>query len=275
VNLALAALLVALAVVATVALMLYLRRRAPDGSWFTDGTRASAVFGFLGTAFVVLLGFVTLLAFESYSNAKAKAEDEAAATLELFESTELFPTAEQNELEGYVVCYARAVVGDEWRTMRDGARSRLVDTWALRMAGALRRVGVRGRQASTAFDKWFEESDVRERGRRERLLEGHSVIPPLFWTMLILGGTILVGYICLFADRGESALVQATFMGGVTAMVVISLLGVRLLDHPYGGASGSIKPTSMRYSLDLMRKEGSRIHETAPPCDHVGRPRPA
>ena len=63
----LVALVVLLVVTAvTVSGMLVVRRRAPDGSYFTDGDRASGVFGVLATGFSVLLGFLIFLAFSSY-----------------------------------------------------------------------------------------------------------------------------------------------------------------------------------------------------------------
>ena len=49
-----------------IAAMLFVRRRAPEGSYFTDGDRASGVFGVLASGFAILLGFIIFLAFTSY-----------------------------------------------------------------------------------------------------------------------------------------------------------------------------------------------------------------
>ena len=46
--------------------MLLVRRRAPEGSYFQDGDRASGVFGVLATGFSILLGFIVFLAFTTY-----------------------------------------------------------------------------------------------------------------------------------------------------------------------------------------------------------------
>ena len=70
--------IVTVAVVAVaVAAMLLVRRRAPAGSRFSDGDRASGVFGVVATGFSVLLGFIVFLAFESYDEARSGAESEA------------------------------------------------------------------------------------------------------------------------------------------------------------------------------------------------------
>ena len=60
-----------------VAAMLLVRRRAPEGSYFKDGDRASGVFGVLATGFSVLLGFIIFLAFTSYDQSRTGAENEA------------------------------------------------------------------------------------------------------------------------------------------------------------------------------------------------------
>lgn len=55
--------------------MLFVRRRAPEGSFFTDGDRASGVFGVLATGFAIFAGFVILLSFTSYDQSRTGGRD--------------------------------------------------------------------------------------------------------------------------------------------------------------------------------------------------------
>ena len=73
-NILLALLATAVATAVTVTVMLLVRRRAPEGSYFADGDRASGVFGVLATGFSVLLGFIIFLAFTSYDDSRSGAE---------------------------------------------------------------------------------------------------------------------------------------------------------------------------------------------------------
>ena len=68
-SLAVAILIVVAATGIAIVAMLWVRRKAPDGSYFNDGDRAAGVFGVLATGFAVLLGFVVFLAFSSYDAA--------------------------------------------------------------------------------------------------------------------------------------------------------------------------------------------------------------
>ena len=98
----------AIVIVVTTALavtaMLLVRRSAPEGSRFKDGDRASGVFGVLATGFSVLLGFVVFLAFESYDQSRAGAEEEALVLSQQVETAQFLGAPVAGELTGELVC---------------------------------------------------------------------------------------------------------------------------------------------------------------------------
>src|SRR5215212_4249287 len=108
-GLLLGALVAAGVAAVTVAAMLLVRRRAPEGSRFTDGDRASGVFGVLATGFSVLLGFIIFLAFQSYDEARSGAQDEAQLVTLQMQTAQYLPPDVAGELSGQLVCYARSV----------------------------------------------------------------------------------------------------------------------------------------------------------------------
>src|SRR3954453_15382937 len=73
--------------------MLALRRRAPSGGYFHDSQLAAGALAVTGTVYAVLVGFVFLLAFQSYETARSSSQDEAVATIGLFQSRISFPRA--------------------------------------------------------------------------------------------------------------------------------------------------------------------------------------
>ena len=106
----LAVLIIAAAVAVAVAAMLLVRRRAPDGSYFSDGDRASGVFGALATGFSLLLGLLVFVAFSSYDDSKTGAEAEALAVVQQFETAQFLPPAARGKLSGELICYGRSVI---------------------------------------------------------------------------------------------------------------------------------------------------------------------
>jgi hypothetical protein len=123
-NIVWAALVVIAATALAVAAMMAVRRRAPEGGYYSDSDRASGVFGVLATGFSVLLGFLIFLAFESYDASRSGAEVEAATVAQQVQTAQRLP-AVGGDLTGQLVCYARWVVrsGAEWRRTRSESRS--------------------------------------------------------------------------------------------------------------------------------------------------------
>src|SRR5215212_11883448 len=116
-NLAVAILIVVAATSIAITAMLWVRRKAPDGSYFHDGDRAAGVFGVLATGFSVLLGFIVFLAFTSYDAARVGAEAEALVVAQQVETAQFLPPEARAELTGELVCYARSVAGPQWVRM--------------------------------------------------------------------------------------------------------------------------------------------------------------
>jgi hypothetical protein len=269
--------IIALAVAITVALMLLVRRFvAPAGGFFSDSDRAAGVFGVMGTGFAVLLAFVIFLSFSSYDRAREKASIEAVAVSQLFRTAKLFSPDSRRALHGELICYARAVVYDEWNTMRDERESPAVDGWLARIERTVDGIELNGDKQRVAYSAWFAQAAERREGRRGRLTEAEHLLPSIVWLALFLGGALIVAFMCFYADPSERAVVQVLMIGAVTTMVVAGMLVVRFLDRPYENASGSIKPTSMTMTLRRMEAERSAsAPDTAGLCDERGQPRRA
>jgi hypothetical protein len=266
--------IIAVAVAVTVTLMLLIRRfAAPAGGFFTDSDRAAGVFGVTGTGFAVLLAFVIFLAFSSFDRARDKASLEAVAVSQLFRTAKLFAPDTRRQLHGQLICYSRAVVHDEWNTMRDERASDRVDGWLARIEGTVDGIRLQGGKQLVAYDHWFDQMADRREGRRGRLAEADPLVPALVWLALFLGGGLVVVYMCFYADPAESAVVQGMMVGAVTTMVVAGMLVVRFLDRPYENASGSIGPTAMTMTLQRMEAEiGTSDRGAARLCDERGQP---
>lgn len=259
--------------VVAVLLMLAVRRYwAPEG-FLRDPVPATGVFGVLGVAFAVLLAFVLFLAFEGYIRAHEGASREAVAVTQLLRATRLFPEPQQDELRGDLVCYARAVISDEWPKMGTGGESALVDDWLAAIESTVDRTPVDSLGTQVALGHWLDQTAERREGRRARLAEAASSIPASVWLMLMLGAGLTVLYLLLFADRRERWWSQGTMIGSITTLVVSSLLVVNFLDHPFTEDGAYVPPDEMDTTLQLIEDEVSGDPSVTFPCDEQGRTR--
>jgi hypothetical protein len=272
-NVVLGVLIIAAAVAVTVAAMLLVRRRAPDGSFFSDGDRASGVFGVLATGFALLLGLIVFLAFTSYDDSKTGAESEALAVVQQFETAQFLPDAARGKLSGELVCYGRSVVGQEWPRMEAGSESGAINPWSLALFRTMKTVQPTTGAEQSAYDKWFDLTSTREEARRDRVHASEGVIPVPLWRLLFFIAAIIVVYMLFFADSGERAVVQGLLMGSVVAVMVAILLLIGVLDKPYRPGIGQLRPVAMGQTLGLIDQARAALGQDDPlPCDAQGRP---
>jgi len=257
-----------LVVVVTAALTIYLlvRRRAPEGGWFTDLPRSAGTLSVIGTMFAVMLAFVILLALQSYQRAREGSSVEAIAVSELHSVASVFQPPLSDRLHGELVCYGRAVIEDEWPAMTKGRSSDLVQSWIDKLGRDFALAEPHGAREETAYAQWFDEQAQRRDGRRERLAEASPFVPLPLWFVLGMGASLTLAYMVAQADRREGRLIQAIPIGFVSALATAGLLIVFSLDHPYTNESGSIAPTEMRRTLTLIDPG------IATPCDERGIP---
>jgi hypothetical protein len=272
-DLLLDVLIVAAAVAVAVAAMLGVRRRAPDGSYFSDGDRASGVFGVLATGFSLLLGLIVFLAFTSYDDSKTGAEAEALAVVQQFETAQFLPPAARDRLGGELICYGRSVVGQEWPRMETGSETGAINPWALAMFRTMQAVQPATAAEQSAYDKWLDLTSTREEARRDRVHASEGVIPTPLWRVLFFIAAIILIYMLFFADSGERAIVQGVLMGSVVAVIAATLLLIGILDKPYRPGPGELRPVAMAQTLGLIdQARGALGQDDPPPCDAQGQP---
>ena len=190
-NLLLGFALVAMAAAVTIASMLMVRRRAPEGSYFTDGDRASGVFGVLATGFSVLLGFIIFLGFQSYDNSRSGAETEAIIVAQQVQTAQFLPGDSSQELTGELTCYARSVAGTEWDALDAGTLGDSINPWGAEMFKTISGVNPRTAPEQSAYDRWMSQTADREQARIDRVHGAEGIIPlPLWLVLMVISGVI-------------------------------------------------------------------------------------
>jgi len=272
-NLAIAiAIVLAIDAIAVTA-MLLVRRRAPEGSFFTDGDRASGVFGVLATGFAIFAGFVLFLSFTTYDQSRAGAEEEALVVAQQFETAQLLPATTRGRLAGELVCYARSVVEQEWPKMEDGEIGNSLNPWGVRLFETIRDADATTFRQQTAYAKWLDQTSDREAARQDRIHGASGITPLTVWLVLLISAVIVFAYMLFFADPAEMKRSQAMLVGSATTIVVVTLLVIFALDNPYRPGLASIQPTAMERTQAILVEARAAVSDESPiPCDQSGNP---
>jgi hypothetical protein len=125
----------------------------------------------------------------------------------------------------------------------------------------------------SAYDAWLAQTSAREEARQDRLHGAEGVIPAAVWLVLFLSGAIVLVYMLFFADSGERAVTQAMLIGSVTAVMVMTLFVLRVLDHPYAPGVGGLRPVAMERSLAVLGEASDALGLSDQlPCEESGAP---
>src|SRR5215208_3908596 len=247
--------------------MLLVRRLIRVDTLLTDQERGSAFYGFIGTAFAVVLAFVTLIAFQTYNSAKDGASREAVAIVELARSAQFYPLAQRERLRGQLACYGRAVSYHEWPLLAHSERSALVEGWIASLRATYGGLAARTEHQRVGLGHILDATQGRGEGRRERLSVADPFVPGPVWAVLVIGGVVTTLFGLLLVDLREAAAVQGALIGSVAIFVVSGLLLVLLLDHPYGSTAVRIEPIEMKRTLAILGES----YPARTPCDARGR----
>ena len=184
--------------------MLLVRRRAPEGSYFTDGDRASGVFGVLAGGFAIFAGFIIFLAFTTYDQSRSRRRGRGAhgGRSSSRRRSSCRPRCASAWTGSSSATDARSCTrsGRRWRT-GEGRR----DDQPLGGRAVPEPAGSRTRGPPTeeaAYGKWLDQTSDREEGRRDRLHGAEGIIPGSIWLVLLLIAGVVFAFMLFFADSG-------------------------------------------------------------------------
>lgn len=216
----------------------------------------------------LLLAIVLADAGASYGSARAAAKQEADVIDTLYESAEYAEMPFRQQIQADAACYARAVVGPEWKTLAKGKRSPVPNNWTGTRPGGLRATFLEMTPEAPAFGL-VQGVDV-ERGslRSERLTQASPTVPRgLVWFVVVLISLSLGGLAQSIPRTGNRpqlialGLVVLTFLGAMALMYN--------LDRPFSGVL-AIEPTAMRTLEQDISQEYQDRYKVQLPCDEQG-----
>ncbi|MGW0734852.1 bestrophin-like domain [Streptomyces sp. NPDC002851] len=218
----------------------------------------------LQTLAVLVLAFVLVMAADSFSKAEVASQTEASAVEHLYEVAEFAPPEARQRLQGDAICYARAVIAEEWRTMRDGKRSAVPDPWSVDFLEATKPL-----TDAPVFEMLLDADDKRGESRRDRLSQSTPAIPgAMYWFMLLtLVVTVIAVAFVLPHRRGRAEIVTLAIF---TALLTAALLLINDVDRPFRGVV-NVDHASMNMTIDDITKDyDSAYGKEKLPCDARG-----
>lgn len=210
---------------------------------------AGYVYAVIGVIYAVILAQVVIAAWQEYQDARAVADDEANAVLNLARLAQVWPEEDRERVEDALSTYAQHVVDVEWPDMaRDQFDESLHTALIHNLWQAVNQAGARAEDLDPVYDASLQQLDALDEARRSRVLLGEDRLPAAMTLTLIIGAVVTVGFSYFFAV--EDGWIQGLMTASLATLVALLLLLEYQLDTPYEGVS-AIEPTAM----ELVRTE--------------------
>jgi len=206
----------------------------------------------ISVVYPVLLAFIAIATWESYTAADEIVQSEADYVGSIYRDTQGLPSQMGQDIRSNLELYIRTVIDKEWPIQQKG---RMPDQgWE-----PLRRlhIAIVKMQPQTMGESVIQAELLKTlndlyRARESRLsaVEGH--IPPVIWWIIFLGGAIVTGYTYLFGFHDlRMHMVMTAAVAASLALVVVLIIA---LDWPFRGEV-SIAPdafTKVQHSWGII-----------------------
>jgi hypothetical protein len=210
---------------------------------------AGYVYAVIGVIYAVILAQVVIAAWEDYRDARAVADDEANAVLNLARLAQVWSEEDRLQVEDALSAYAEHVVEVEWPAMAAGEFDETLHTVLIHnLWQSVNRAGSRAGNRDPPYDAALQQLDALDEARRSRVLLGEDHLPQAMTVTLIVGAIVTVGFSYLFAvDDGR---IHGLMTASLATLIALLLLLNFQLERPFAGVS-AIEPTAM----ELVRSE--------------------
>ena len=194
---------------------------------------AASMFSVIGVLFAVLLAFVVMLTYEGYAGARVATASEAVAAQEVADAASGLNEPARDGMARSLAAYLDAVIGREWPAQAAGREDR---SGAAALASMVA-VASRYQPASAAEGDEHAAllaalARLRD-ARATRQVAASSVVPPVVWAVMLMGGalTVLAGSFVAAPDVRAHLIMSAT-LAASGAIVVVMVLA---LAQPFRG----------------------------------------
>lgn len=233
-----AALLLLIAIVLAVAIALFaqrfIHRRFRSADFVTHNEVGGVIIGVSASLYAVLLGFLTVVAWEHFQEAREIVVLEADANIDAWHTAVGLPPAVRQRVRNDMLAYANTMADKEWSLMRKGRfdpDAATIGMDAMDATGGLTpaNLGQANAQAGT-----MQQLGVMHDARQRRIAVNDSGLSWFEWLVLSIGAFCIVAFCWLFG--GKTPRVQL-IMTGIVVVIIVSML-VLLFELQYPFRSG-------------------------------------
>ena len=255
-----AALLLFAAVVIAIAVFgagqIYVHRRFSSQDFVAHNEVGGIIIAVTGTLYAVVLGFLTVVVWQHFLEARELVVLEAGADIDAWHTAVGLPSAVRQRVREDMLSYAKIMIDREWPMMRlggfdPGAAAVAMD--AIDATGSLvpGNMGESNAQAAT-----MQQLGVMHDARQRRIAVNGSGVSWFEWLVLLVGATCVICFCWLFGLRNPRT--QLLMTSTVVTIIVSMLVLLFELQFPFRSDVG-IGPDAWRAAVTHIHQMETEV----------------
>jgi hypothetical protein len=224
----------------------WVHRRFRDGDFVAHNEVGGVIIAVLGTMYAVILGFLTVVAWQHYQDARQLVVLESDSDIDAWHAAVGLPADVRARVRNDAMAYAKIMIEREWPAMRQGhfdEQAPMLSMDAMDAVGAF--VPANDGQ-SNAQNATMQQLTAVHDARQQRIDINGGGLNWLEWFVLIIGAICIVCFCWLFGLRNPRTHLLMT--STIVTMIVSIMVLLFELQNPFRSSVG-IPPDAWRGAL--------------------------
>jgi hypothetical protein len=236
----------AVAILLASAGQLYVHRRFRQQDLIAHNEVAGIMMAVSGTLYAVVLGFLTVVVWEHYIEARQLVVAESDANLDVWHLSVGMPPAVRSHVRNDMIRYAQIMADSEWPLMKQGKSDLAAAAVALDAIDVTGTFVPTNDSQSNAQSATLQKLTAMHDARLQRIAINAASVSWFEWLILLIGAFCLICFCWLFDAR--NARMQMLMTALVTTIITCMLVLLFELQYPFRSGVG-IGPADWRETL--------------------------
>lgn len=194
---------------------------------------AAVVFANIGVLYAVLLGFTVVNVQTRFDKIKETAHQEASYLAELYRDSAVFPPENKEQIRNALRKYGESVLTDEWEIMNQKRYAFIVNQNLHKLWESYYAIEPKSNREIAWYSQSIDKLNSLMDARLTRILGSKESLGGEMWSLLIIGGMVLIGFIGFFGlESMTTHLMMASILASLTAFLLFLIYS---LDTPFSG----------------------------------------
>jgi hypothetical protein len=225
----------------------YIHHRFPGHDFVQHNEVGGFIIGITGSLYAVMLGFLTVIAWQHFAEARQLVAEEAALAADVWHAADGLAATPRSRIRADALQYAQLMTQTEWPQMRAGKFDTDADFIVMDAMSAADSVVPTNYEQSNAQSATLEALGNLHDVRQRRLADNAGGISPFEWLVLTIGALCVVGLCWIFGIA--NAAIHLFMTATVTITITSALVLLFELQYPFR-SDLRITPASWSATID-------------------------